>query len=335
MNKWMRDHKKILIILFFPYLLLLFLLVTPTKFALVGPGGLTPVDENVEIEMTEMSKNFYTIYVVSYHPMTPFQKIIAELSQRIAVSKMTQRQEDTTWKEQYLQGQMTKEVSLNTSVIKAYELANLKDSSISVDYSYEGALIYYRPSSMSLLEIGDLVISINGTSLTELTYDMFIDLFYSSLTTTLEIQRVVGSELKTFTFEYTKLADEAWMLFYPQYDIISTIPHVDYTGNNATIGGPSGGMIQTLSIYASLLNLNLKDLKIAGTGTMEMDGTVGRIGGIVQKLYTAMDANADVFIYPYGHISDIPDQDFPYEMVVVKTIEEAVNWLHEKTSTMD
>ena len=58
MNKWMRDHKKILIILFFPYLLLLFLLVTPTKFALVGPGGLTPVDENVEIEMTEMSKKF-------------------------------------------------------------------------------------------------------------------------------------------------------------------------------------------------------------------------------------------------------------------------------------
>ena len=39
---------------------------------------------------------------------------------------------------------------------------------------------------------------------------------------------------------------------------------------------------------------------------------------LFKKLYTAMDANADVFIYPYGHISDIPDLDFPYEMVVVK-----------------
>ncbi|MBN2268079.1 MAG: hypothetical protein JXC35_01520 [Acholeplasmataceae bacterium] len=329
MNKWMKDHQKILIILFFPYLFLLFLLVTPTKFSLTAPGGLTPVYENVMIETKDISQNFYTIYVVSYHPMTPFQKMVSDVSERISVTRMTKTEEDTSWKEQYLQGQITKEVSLNTSVIKAYELAHLKDDSIRVEYTYQGAYVYYRPSRIEDLEIGDVVVAINGQSLLDMSYTQFINLFYSLSTVSLEISRNIDSGKITKTIEYQKLDDESWMYFYPKYDIVNTQPKIEYTNENPWIGGPSGGMIQTLSIYSGLLNLNFGDVKIAGTGTIEIDGSIGKIGGIVQKLYTAMDEKADIFIYPSGHISDIPNLSFPYEMVAVSTIEEAVNWLHE------
>lgn len=325
MNKWVKDHQKILIILFFPYILLLFLLLTPTNFSLTAPGGLTPVDENIEIDNHELPSNFYTIYVMSYHPMTPFQKMVAEVSERMNVSPMTIREEDTSWIDQYMQGQVTKEVSFNTSVIKAYELAHIKDPSITVTYDYLGALVYYRPSRLNTLEIGDLITGINGQSLLDLSYAEFINMFYALN----EVQLEITNENETKTVTYEKQEDEAWMLFYPKYVIRSTTPNIEFTNNNPFIGGPSGGMIQTLSIYAGLLNINLGDTKIAGTGTIEIDGSIGRIGGITQKLYTAMDENADIFIYPFGHISDIPNLSYPYEMVVVKTIEEAVNWLHE------
>lgn len=41
--------------------------------------------------------------------------------------------------------------------------------------------------------------------------------------------------------------------------------------------------MQSLNIYVSLLKLNFGDLKIAGTGTINLDGSVGAIGGAVQK----------------------------------------------------
>ncbi|MDR4968073.1 MAG: S16 family serine protease, partial [Acholeplasmataceae bacterium] len=100
-------------------------------------------------------------------------------------------------------------------------------------------------------------------------------------------------------------------------------------GLDGLVGGPSGGMIQTLSIYASLLKLNIGDLKIAGTGTIEMSGKIGRVGGVPQKMYTGLYQNIDVFIVPEAHIDDIPGVIFPYELVIVDTIEEAVQWLNE------
>ena len=50
---------------------------------------------------------------------------------------------------------------------------------------------------------------------------------------------------------------------------------------------------------------------IAGTGTIEPDGTVGPIGGIRQKLAGARDAGATLFLMPADHCTEaaghIPD----------------------------
>jgi Lon-like protease len=91
-------------------------------------------------------------------------------------------------------------------------------------------------------------------------------------------------------------------------------------------------MMQTLSIYASLLKLNIGDLKIAGTGTIQMSGNIGPIGGIRQKIYTAKYQKVDVFFIPEVHYQSILDIEIGYELVVVRTIEEAVEWLHENVN---
>ncbi|MDN3014869.1 SepM family pheromone-processing serine protease [Paenibacillus sp. BSR1-1] len=65
------------------------------------------------------------------------------------------------------------------------------------------------------------------------------------------------------------------------------------------IGGPSAGLMFSLEIYNQLTKEDLtKGYQIAGTGTIDVDGTVGPIGGIEQKIVAADKAGAEIFLAP-------------------------------------
>lgn len=87
---------------------------------------------------------------------------------------------------------------------------------------------------------------------------------------------------------------------------------VDVTLQLDNVGGPSAGMMFALGIIDTLTPGELNGGEnVAGTGTIEADGTVGPIGGIRQKLYGARDAGADYFLAPESNcdevIGHIPD----------------------------
>ncbi|MDT2762996.1 SepM family pheromone-processing serine protease [Enterococcus asini] len=80
---------------------------------------------------------------------------------------------------------------------------------------------------------------------------------------------------------------------------IKTAESIKFDVDN--IGGPSAGLMFTLEIYQQLVGKDLrKGLDIAGTGTMEADGTVGQIGGIDKKVASASESGAKVFFAPKG-----------------------------------
>lgn len=65
------------------------------------------------------------------------------------------------------------------------------------------------------------------------------------------------------------------------------------------IGGPSAGLMFSLEIYNQLTKEDFtRGYQIAGTGTIDPDGTVGPIGGIEQKIVAADQAGADIFLAP-------------------------------------
>ncbi|MDQ3450609.1 MAG: PDZ domain-containing protein [Actinomycetota bacterium] len=65
------------------------------------------------------------------------------------------------------------------------------------------------------------------------------------------------------------------------------------------IGGPSAGLMFALGIVDKLTPGALNGgAFVAGTGTVEPDGTVGPIGGIQQKIAGAKDAGATTFLVP-------------------------------------
>lgn len=72
------------------------------------------------------------------------------------------------------------------------------------------------------------------------------------------------------------------------------------------IGGPSAGMMFSLSVYDELTPGALTgDRQIAGTGTIAADGTVGGIGGIRQKMVGAHDSEADYFLAPAANCDEV------------------------------
>jgi PDZ domain-containing protein len=72
------------------------------------------------------------------------------------------------------------------------------------------------------------------------------------------------------------------------------------------IGGPSAGMMFALGIIDSLTPGELTGGKrVAGTGTIDADGTVGAIGGIRQKLVGARRAGADYFLAPADNCNEV------------------------------
>jgi PDZ domain-containing protein len=72
------------------------------------------------------------------------------------------------------------------------------------------------------------------------------------------------------------------------------------------IGGPSAGMMFALAIIDRLTpDDELDGNVVAGTGTIDVDGTVGQISGIEQKMHGALRDGAHWFLAPESNCHDV------------------------------
>lgn len=95
------------------------------------------------------------------------------------------------------------------------------------------------------------------------------------------------------------------------------------------VGGPSAGMMHTLAIIDTLTEGELtKGRVIAGTGTIMIDGTVGNIGGIRQKVVGAEAAGATHILVPAGNYEAALTAEYEsIEIVPIETIDDAIDFL--------
>ena len=101
------------------------------------------------------------------------------------------------------------------------------------------------------------------------------------------------------------------------------------------IGGPSAGLAFTLTLIDELTDGDLLGgIDMAVTGTIELDGSVGAIGGLPQKVSAVRQAGIDYFLVPAAQPDDtlaaareIAGDDV--EIVPVATVEEALAVLEE------
>ena len=107
---------------------------------------------------------------------------------------------------------------------------------------------------------------------------------------------------------------------------ISVDSPVEATFGLSDVGGPSAGMMFALGLVDKITPGALTGSKdIAGTGTINMDGQVGPIGGIQQKIAGAHGAGSKFFLAPASNCDEVKGHE-PEGMQVfaVSTLHEAV-----------
>ena len=99
----------------------------------------------------------------------------------------------------------------------------------------------------------------------------------------------------------------------------------------AGIGGPSAGMMFSLSIYTQVADPDLRQGRhIAGTGTINQDGTVGDIGGIDKKVVAADKEGAEIFFAPNNPVSKEEKKANPKAKSNYETAKDAAKQIHSK-----
>jgi PDZ domain-containing protein len=80
---------------------------------------------------------------------------------------------------------------------------------------------------------------------------------------------------------------------------------VDISIDSGDVGGPSAGLAFTLALIDRLTEGDLTGgTRVAVTGTIELDGSVGPVGGVRQKTRAAISAGAKVFLVPPDEYQD-------------------------------
>ncbi|KQO17742.1 S16 family serine protease [Paenibacillus sp. Leaf72] len=186
---------------------------------------------------------------------------------------------------------------------------------------------------------GDLIVSLNGKgveSVTELTSIMADPAFViPGETVQVGVQRgtlaeKLTLEVKTAAAAATdQLPVRAVFGISVQNELKLDAPRpVSYYSYIAHIGGPSHGAMLTLALLDQLTPGGVTHgLQVAGTGTIEPDGSVGLVGGVPQKAYAVSRTDADVFFVP-AELEQEAKSAAPELLVVpVRTIDDILLWL--------
>ena len=101
------------------------------------------------------------------------------------------------------------------------------------------------------------------------------------------------------------------------------------TENN--IGGPSAGLMFTLSIIDKLTAEDLTaGRRIAGTGAIDLDGGVGAVGGVAEKLIAVDRQGVSTFLIPAENCDSVRGRvPAGLRLVKVSTIKEALRFLRD------
>jgi Lon-like protease len=100
----------------------------------------------------------------------------------------------------------------------------------------------------------------------------------------------------------------------------------DVTFREREIGGPSAGLAYALAIYDLIEEANVADGRdVATTGTIDLDGRVGPVGGLEDKAISAKRAGAELFLVPEDEVRDARTSGL--DVVGVSTLEDALEAL--------
>jgi Lon-like protease len=103
---------------------------------------------------------------------------------------------------------------------------------------------------------------------------------------------------------------------------------IDVRIDAGNVGGPSAGLAFTLEVMEKLGRDVVHGHRVAATGTISADGSVGEIGGIKQKTIGARETGVDAFLVPAGeNARDARKYAHGLKIIAVKNFQQALHAL--------
>ena len=187
---------------------------------------------------------------------------------------------------------------------------------------------------------GDVLNSINGEEISSATeFIATLRRYQIGDVVTIGLERDFDGETKNIEVE-TKLIEHIEYEGEPMVGFLATTINERFdfpfevdikTGN---VGGPSAGLMMALNVYNNLIPEDITNsLVVAGTGTIEIDGSVGPVGGIKQKVIAAKRAGAELILVPTANFEEaLPMATESTDIVPIDSFEEALKVISEYSS---
>lgn len=284
-------------------LLLLFSLLYPLDYYIEMPGGAYDIRSVLTVDKKKDdekgSYNFVAVTVTQatlakllYACMTPYTEISP-------ASKITGGYSNADYlriNEFYMQ------TSQNTA---SYQALTLAGKEAKLDYQGVYVLNVSKNSTFKgILNIADTVTGVNGITFKS-SADLINYVADLDLGSKVTVQYTSNGKKKEAVGKIIELPNGKNGIGIGLVDHTTVSSNVAIDFDTSGVGGPSAGLMFTLDIYDQLANNHLrKGRKIAGTGTIEADGSVGDIGGASLKVISAAKAGATIFFVPNNPVSD-------------------------------
>ena len=296
-----------------------------------APGGITDMSEKIEINGYESEGSFNLAYVKEYRATIP-TLIFSLFNKDFKVIKQDDVMLDT---EDYESYEKRDKVLMDESISNATYVAYKKANKYIKELSNKIVIIYVTESSNSDLKVGDEIISINNENI--YTKDDV-----TKIVSNLPVGTKIDIKVKNNNKEYNRYAyvieddnNKIIGILISNLKEYETNPKVNVIVDKNE-SGSSGGLITALSIYDSLVKEDITNgLKIVGTGTIDLDGNIGSIGGVEYKLKSAVKKKADLFIVPLGEnyeeaLKLKKENNYDIEILGVSTFDEVIDYLNGK-----
>jgi PDZ domain-containing protein len=320
-----------LFVLSIVFVLVLVLSLVRTENNITAPGYNKRVDGFITVDIGyEAVGSFHTTSVISVKRATMLQFFIGNREKKVEVRETPEYYEDIDVSDIKVMSYQMKDDSLANSLV-----AGILQAGYDIHFTnYLTVYLTYNYLDENTLVIGDKVISVNGNDpSTEISTTTCGDIV------TFEVLR--DDETLFFDIEKHEIGDNCLFGAYLSSLTEVNSTEITYELVETNTGGPSGGLMQSLYIFNQLTPNDLTGgLQIAGTGTIDEYGNVGKIGGIEQKIITSAMNEMDVFFVPYLSDSETDNyiealrvlEGLETDMVLVpvQTIEDAINYLESR-----
>jgi len=293
----------------------------------LGPGPARNVAQliHVEGERTYGSDGvfFLTTVAVSSRPVTLFEALVGWVDPAISLVKrdvivrpgLSDDQQDQF-------NLLDMEESKYAAIISALSAVGLAEEPI------PGARVVAVAAGFpaaNVLRPGDLITQANGVRVTNVV-DLVKQIIAKPAGATLTMRVVRGNDtlnLSLVTGRSPVASDEGRPVVGAALAPAFRLP-LDVTVDSENIGGPSAGLAFALTIADALVPEDLtRGHHVAVTGTIDLEGHVGPVGGVEFKVRAAEREGADIFLVPKDEVREATDAASHVRVIGVATLQEA------------